>query len=68
MAVDNLFAQGARLVHEEAVELTLASLRAYWNDHEHVAVAWSATTCAREQGRLPLLRKRGGVPPLSLSR
>lgn len=41
MAVDNLFAQGARLVHEEAVELTLASLRAYWNDHEHVAVAWS---------------------------
>lgn len=39
--VDNLFAQGARMVNEEAIELTLASLRAYWGDHEHVALAWS---------------------------
>ncbi|ALH82922.1 phosphoadenosine phosphosulfate reductase family protein [Sphingopyxis macrogoltabida] len=39
--VDNLFAQGARMVNEEAIELTLASLRAYWSDHEHVALAWS---------------------------
>jgi DNA sulfur modification protein DndC len=31
MAVDNLFARGARMLHEEAVELTLASLRAYWD-------------------------------------
>lgn len=38
---DNLFAQGARMVNEEAIELTLASLRAYWSDHEHVAIAWS---------------------------
>ncbi len=29
------------MVHEEAVELTLASLRAYWGRHSHVAVAWS---------------------------
>ncbi|WP_288935641.1 phosphoadenosine phosphosulfate reductase family protein [uncultured Sphingomonas sp.] len=41
MALDNLFARGARMVHEEAVEMTLASLRAYWDRHEHVAVAWS---------------------------
>lgn len=41
MAIDNLFARGARMLHEEAVELTLASLRAYWDRHEHVAVAWS---------------------------
>lgn len=41
MAIDNLFARGARMVHEEAVELTLASLRAYWPNHSHVAVAWS---------------------------
>jgi DNA sulfur modification protein DndC len=40
-AVDNLFARGARMVHEEAVELTLASLRAYWDRHRHVAVCWS---------------------------
>ncbi len=39
--VDNLFAQGARMVSEEAIELTLASLRAYWGEHEHVALAWS---------------------------
>ena len=36
--------------------------------HGNVALAWSATTCAREQGRLALLRKRGGGPPLSFSR
>lgn len=41
MAIDNLFAQGVRMVHGEAVELTLASLRAYWDQHQHVAVAWS---------------------------
>jgi DNA sulfur modification protein DndC len=29
------------MVHEEAVELTLQSLRAYWPLHKHVAVAWS---------------------------
>lgn len=29
------------MVSEEAVELTLASLRAYWGQHEHIAVAWS---------------------------
>lgn len=40
-AIDNLFAQGVRMVHEDAVDMTLASLRAYWDDHEHVAVAWS---------------------------
>ena len=40
-AVDNLFARGARMVHEEAVELTLASLRAYWPRHSHIALAWS---------------------------
>ena len=40
-AVDNLFAGGVRMVHEEAVELTLASLRAYWPRHRHVALAWS---------------------------
>lgn len=41
MSVDNLFARGARMIHEDAVELTLASLRAYWDRHQHVAVAWS---------------------------
>lgn len=40
-AVDNLFARGARMVSEEAIELTLQSLRAYWHKHEHVAVAYS---------------------------
>lgn len=39
--VDNLFAGGARMVSEEAIELTLQSLRAYWSRHEHVAIAWS---------------------------
>jgi DNA sulfur modification protein DndC len=41
MAIDNLFARGVRMVHEEAVELTLASLRAYWDSHPHKALAWS---------------------------
>lgn len=36
-----LFAGGARMVHEEAVDLTLASLLTYWPRHTHVAVAWS---------------------------
>jgi DNA sulfur modification protein DndC len=36
----NLFSD-VRMVHEEAVELTLQSLRAYWPLHSHVAVAWS---------------------------
>ena len=40
-AFDNLFAAGARMVSSEAIELTLASLRAYWGQHEHVAIAWS---------------------------
>lgn len=39
--VDNLFSGGVRMVSEEAIELTLASLRAYWSAHEHIAVAWS---------------------------
>ncbi|WP_447724675.1 phosphoadenosine phosphosulfate reductase domain-containing protein [Sphingomonas koreensis] len=39
--VDNLFARGVRMVHEEMVELTLASLRAYWSEHEHISMAWS---------------------------
>jgi len=40
-AIDNLFAAGARMVSEEAIELTLQSLRAYWDRHDHVAIAWS---------------------------
>lgn len=40
-AIDNLFAAGARMLSSEAIELTLASLRAYWDRHEHVAIAWS---------------------------
>lgn len=39
--IDNLFAGGVRMVHEEAVELTLASLQSYWPRHSHVALAWS---------------------------
>ncbi|MGO4170199.1 hypothetical protein [Novosphingobium sp. YAF33] len=27
-------------VQTKGVELTLQSLRAYWSDHEHFAVAW----------------------------
>ncbi len=37
-----LFSGDARMVHEEAIELTLASLRAYWDNHDEVAIAWSA--------------------------
>ncbi len=37
----NIFAGDARMVHEEAVELTLQSLKAYWSEHRHKAVAWS---------------------------
>lgn len=40
-AIDNLFAGGARMVHAEAVDMTMASLRAYWPKHQHVAIAWS---------------------------
>ena len=40
-AIDNLFARGVRMLHEEAVELTLASLRAYWDRHSHYAIAFS---------------------------
>ncbi|USI71642.1 phosphoadenosine phosphosulfate reductase domain-containing protein [Sphingomonas morindae] len=29
------------MLSEEAIELTLASLRAYWSEHDHIAVAWS---------------------------
>lgn len=41
VAIDNLFAAGVRMVSEEAIDLTLQSLRAYWGKHEHVAIAWS---------------------------
>jgi len=41
LSVDNLFARGARMVHEEAVELTIASYRAYWDRARHYALAWS---------------------------
>lgn len=40
-ALGTLFAGGARMVHEEAVDLTLMSLRSYWDRHQHVAIAWS---------------------------
>jgi DNA sulfur modification protein DndC len=36
-----LFSGNVRMLHEEAVELTLQSLRAYWDRHQHVAIAWS---------------------------
>jgi DNA sulfur modification protein DndC len=36
-----LFSGGARMLHEEAVDLTLTSLLSYWDQHDHVAVAWS---------------------------
>lgn len=36
-----LFSGDVRQVHAEAVELTIASLRAYWGDHDHIAMAWS---------------------------
>ena len=41
VAIDNLFSDGVRMVSEEAIELTLQSLNAYWDRHEHVAVAYS---------------------------
>lgn len=34
---DTLFSGGVRMVHEEAVNLTLQSLAAYWDRHEHGA-------------------------------
>lgn len=37
----NIFSGDARMVHQEAVELTIQSLKAYWSDHKHKAVAWS---------------------------
>ncbi len=40
-AIDNLFSGGVRMLNAEAVELTLQSLRAYWGQHQHYAVAWS---------------------------
>lgn len=40
-AVNNLFADGIRMLSEEAIELTLGSLRAYWDKHGVVAIAWS---------------------------
>lgn len=40
-ASENLFSDGVRMLSEEAIELTLQSLRAYWGRHEHVAIAWS---------------------------
>lgn len=40
-AVDNLFARGVRMLHDEMVEMTLASLRAYWFLHQFYAIAWS---------------------------
>ncbi|WP_158810423.1 phosphoadenosine phosphosulfate reductase family protein [Beijerinckia sp. L45] len=41
LAQPDLFAGGARMVAEEAVDLTLASLEAYGPRHEHWAIAWS---------------------------
>jgi DNA sulfur modification protein DndC len=41
-AVANLFAQGDEFMTlDEAIELTVQSLLAYWARHPHVAVAWS---------------------------
>ncbi|MHA3791476.1 phosphoadenosine phosphosulfate reductase domain-containing protein [Sphingomonas sp. YL-JM2C] len=40
-SVDLFEPLSVRMVSEEAIELTLASLRAYWPRHSHVAVAWS---------------------------
>ena len=39
--LQHAFADGVRMVHEEAVNLTLASLLSYWSNHQHIAVAWS---------------------------
>lgn len=38
---NNLFSLGVRMLHEEAVDMTLASLLAYWDRHDHHAIAWS---------------------------
>lgn len=40
-AVRNLFALDVTMVSADAIAMTLASLEAYWPQHEHVAVAWS---------------------------
>ena len=41
-AIANLFAQGDEFMTlDEAIELTVQSLLAYWSRHPHVAVAWS---------------------------
>lgn len=37
----DLFAGGKRLVYDDAVELTLASLQAYGPQHDHWCIAWS---------------------------
>ena len=37
----DLFADGARMVSGEAVDLTVASLQTYGPQHEHWAIAWS---------------------------
>ncbi len=41
LAQPDLFAAGARMVAEEAVDLTVASLQAYGPQHRHWAIAWS---------------------------
>lgn len=40
MKAPNLFGD-ASIVQAEFVEMTLASLLAYWDQHEHIAIAWS---------------------------
>ncbi|RSV41507.1 phosphoadenosine phosphosulfate reductase [Sphingomonas sp. ABOLE] len=40
MKTQNLFGD-ASIVQAEFVEMTVASLLAYWDQHEHIAVAWS---------------------------
>lgn len=41
MKQGHLFLGGVRGLNSDMVERTLLSLRAYWDRHEHVAVAWS---------------------------
>jgi len=41
MAEANLFASTAFIDLDEAIELTVASLLAYWERHGHYAIAWS---------------------------
>ena len=67
MAYVNRQTGDARIVHGEMVDLTLASLREYWDRHEHVAVAWSGgkdSTAALtlivhfiESGELPMPKR-----------